>query len=108
MGEHDVPVDTVCDELPLFALPTLSTSGATTFRSPCWFRSLGLAAIIRAAVGDTCTMQDRHRNAMRVQSEQLRLGGAYCLRAWLPMGGWKVESLAGIERQPENGVCCHG
>jgi len=23
------------------------------------------------------------------------------------MGGWKVESLAGIERQPEHGVYCH-
>jgi dynein heavy chain len=39
-------------------------------------------------------------DAMRVHSE--------VLTASLPMGGWKVESSAGIERQPEDGVFCHG
>ena len=44
------------------------------------------------------------------QRDACALGAAdsEVLTAWLPMGGWKVESLAGIQRQPENGVYCHG
>lgn len=59
MGEHDVPVDTVCDELPLFALPTLSTSGATTFRSP---RVVGTALLssLSSAVDEKRRETERH------------------------------------------------
>ena len=48
-----------------------------------------------------CTMHQRDACAIGAADSEV-------LTAWLPMGGWRVKSLAEIERQPENGVYCHG